>query len=138
MDEKMMKNLCNRRWHRSVTRIGLPAIIAGGSIFMASCASTPAPTEQVAVSTAAVAHAVTAGGSESAPTEMRIAREKLDRANLAMAAKDYDRARSLAEEAQVDAQLAETKARSTKAQKAANELQEDSRVLREEINRKSK
>jgi hypothetical protein len=104
---------------------------------MAGCASTPAPTEQVAVSTAAVAHAVSAGGTESAPTEMRTAREKLDRANVAMAAKDYDRARSLAEEAQVDAQLAETKAHSTKAQKAADELQEDSRVLREEINRRS-
>jgi hypothetical protein len=134
----MMKTLCNRRSYRSMTRIGLPAIITGASIFMAGCASTPAPTEQVAVSTAAVAHAVSAGGTESAPTEMRTAREKLDRANVAMAAKDYDRARWLAEEAQVDAQLAETKARSTKAQKAADELQEDSRVLREEINRKSK
>jgi Domain of unknown function (DUF4398) len=134
----MMKTLCNRRSYRSMTRIVLPAIITGASIFMAGCASTPAPTEQVAVSTAAVAHAVSAGGTESAPTEMRTAREKLDRANVAMAAKDYDRARWLAEEAQVDAQLAETKARSTKAQKAADELQEDSRVLREEINRKSK
>ena len=121
-----------------MARIGLPPIIAGAAIFIAGCASTPAPTEQVAVSTAAVAQAVTAGGTESAPTEMRTAREKLDRANLAMAAKDYDRARWLAEEAQVDAQLAETKAHSTKAKKAADELQEDSRVLREEINRKSK
>jgi len=134
----MMKNLCTDKSHRSMARIGLPPIIAGAAIFIAGCASTPAPTEQVAVSTAAVAQAVTAGGTESAPTEMRTAREKLDRANLAMAAKDYDRARWLAEEAQVDAQLAETKAHSTKAKKAADELQEDSRVLREEINRKSK
>jgi len=105
---------------------------------MTGCASTPAPTEQMAVSTAAVGTAVSAGGTELAPLEMKTAREKLDRANLAMAAKDYDRAQMLAEEAQVDAQLAGTKARSTKAQKAAEELKEDSRVLREEINRKSK
>jgi len=133
-----MKNLSNRRSDNSMSRIALPAIITGASIFMAGCASTPAPTEQVAVSTAAVAQAVSSDGAALAPTEMRIAREKLDRANVAMAAKDYDLARSLAEEAQVDAQLAGTKARSTKAQKAADALQEDTRVLREEINRKSK
>jgi ABC-type phosphate transport system auxiliary subunit len=69
---------------------------------------------------------------------MRTAREKLDRANVAMGAKDYEQARLLAEQAQVDAQLAVTKARSSKAQKAAAALQEDSRVLREEINRKAK
>jgi hypothetical protein len=55
-----------------------------------------------------------------------------------MAAKDYDRARSLAEQAQVDAQLAGSKARSAKAQKAALAVQDDSRALREELDRKSK
>jgi hypothetical protein len=105
---------------------------------MAGCASVPAPTEQLAVSKAAVANAVGAGGTEFAPAEMRTAQEKLDRANQAMAAKDYERARWLAEQAQVDAQLAVAKARSAKAQKAAYALQEDSRVLREELNRKSR
>lgn len=69
---------------------------------------------------------------------MQTAREKLDRAKLAMSKEDYDTARNLAEEAQVDAQLAEAKARSGKARKAADELQEGIRVLREELNRKTK
>lgn len=127
-----MKNVSKYQWYRAVTGIGLAAAIVAG------CASVPAPTEQIAVSNAAVANAVGAGGPEFAPAEMRAAQDKLSRANQAMAAKDYERARWLAEEAQVDAQLAVTKARSAKAQKAAYALQEDSRVLREELNRKSK
>ena len=112
--------------------IGLAtAVIAG-------CASIPAPTEQLAVSKAAVANAVDAGGTEFAPAEMKTAQDKLDRANQAMAAKDYESARLLAEHAQVDAQLASTKARSAKAQRAALAVQEDSRVLREELDRQRK
>lgn len=128
-----MKNVSKYQWCRAMSGIGLAAAV------MAGCAtSVPAPTEQIAVSKAAVANAVGAGGPEFAPAEMRTAQDKLDRANQAMSAKDYERARWLAEEAQVDAQLAVTKARSAKAQKAAYALQEDSRVLREELNRKSK
>ena len=55
-----------------------------------------------------------------------------------MAAEDYESARWLAEQAQVDADLAAVKARSAKAQKAVLAVQEDSRVLQEELNRKSK
>ena len=129
-----MKNVSKYQWCRAISGIGLAAAVMA----MAGCASVPAPTEQVAVSKAAVANAVGAGGTEFAPAEMRTAQEKLDRANQAMAAKDYERARWLAEESQVDAQLAVTKARSAKAQKAAYESQENSRVLREELDRKSK
>jgi Domain of unknown function (DUF4398) len=104
----------------------------------AACASVPAPTQDMALSTAAVANAVSAGGPEWAAPEMRAAREKLDRANAAMAAKEYEQARIWAHEAQADAQLAAAKARANKAQKAADVMQEDSRVLAEELDRKSK
>ena len=104
----------------------------------AGCASTPAPTEQMAVSKLAIANAVSAGGPEYAAVEMKSAQDKMDRANRAMAKEDYDVARSLAEEAQTDARLAEKKAHSGKAQKAAAVMQDDIRVLREELNRKTK
>ena len=52
--------------------------------------------------------------------------------------RDYDEARSLAEEAQTDARLAEKKAQAGKAQKAAIVMKDDNRVLREEIDRKDK
>ena len=65
--------------------------------------------------------------------EMRSAREKLARANQAMAAKDYALASDLATQAQADARLAQGKSNSAKAQLAADALQDDIRVLREEL-----
>jgi hypothetical protein len=55
-----------------------------------------------------------------------------------MAAKDYTLAKELATQAQADANLAQGKANSSKAQLAANALQDDLRVLREELDRNSK
>lgn len=113
--------------------------VAAALVFLAGCAATsPAPTEQLAVATATVSQAVSAGAGELASTELSAARGKLDRANAAMVAEDYAQARMLAEQAQVDAQLAVTKSRSVKAQRAAATLQEDRRVLREEIYRNTK
>ena len=105
---------------------------------LAGCASSsPPPTEQLAFANAAVNEARSAGAPESSPVEMRLAQDKLDRANQAMGAREYDSARALAEEAEVDAKLAAAKTRSTKAERAVAELREGIRVLQEEINRKT-
>jgi len=90
----------------------------------------------MALSRTAVASATGAGGGEFAPVELKLAVDKLSAAERAMGDKDYDRARQLAEQAQVDAKLAETRAQAAKAQKAITESREANRVLREEINRK--
>jgi len=58
-------------------------------------------------------------------------------AEQAMTVEDYALAKQLAEQAQVDAQLISTTARSAKSQKASSALLEDNRVLRQELNRKS-
>ncbi len=114
------------------------AVGACAAVILAGCASVPAPTEQMAVSKSAIANAASAGGGEAAPVEMRSAQDKLDRANRAMGRKDYVEARQLAEAAQVDARLAEKKAESTKAGRSAAVIQEDLRVLREELERKTR
>ena len=126
----MMKSISKFRWSRSMSGIGLAAVLIGG------CASTPAPTEQIAVSKQAVSSAASAGGNEYASADMRAAQDKLNRAIQAMERQDYQEARLLAEQAEVDAQLAASKAGSAKAQKAAATVVEDSRVLRQEIDRK--
>lgn len=113
-------------------------IAAAAVIIVAGCATVPPPTDQIAVSRSAIANAISAGGNEYAAVEMRSAQEKMDRANRAMQSEDYENARWLAEQAQADARLAEKKAQSAKAQKAANAMQDDIRVLRDEINRKNK
>ena len=109
--------------------------IAVAALALAGCATTPAPTEQVAVARVAVADAVSAGGAEYAPGALRNAQEKLDRGNAAMAAREYNDARRYAEEAEVDAKLASVTARSSKAQRAVTELELGIRALQEEIAR---
>ena len=115
----------------------LRGICLSAVVVAAGCASIPAPTEQIAVSKMAISNAGSAGGNEFAPLPLKSAMEKLDAAERAMAEEENLKARQLAEQAQVDAQLAAATARSAKAQKAANALQEDNRVLRQEIERKA-
>ncbi len=110
-------------------------VLAAVALTALGCSSLKTPaTADVAVSKAAVENAAGAGGMEFAPVEMNAAREKMVRANKAMADKDY----KLASQAQADAKLAQGKANSTKAQAASDALQDDIRVLREELDRNSK
>lgn len=107
-----------------------------GLALMAGCGSLKTPaTASVAVSSAAVENAASAGGAEFAPMEMNAAREKMSMANKAMAGKHYKLANDLATQAEADAKLAQSKASSAKAQTAANALQDDIRILREELQR---
>lgn len=115
-------------------------ILCGAAVVLtAACSSLKTPaTADVAVSKAAVENATGAGGAEFAPVEMKSAREKMALANTAMAAKDYKLAIDLATQAQADARLAQGKANSAKAQMASDALQNDIRVLREELDRANK
>lgn len=112
-------------------------ISVAAAIILAGCASTPPPLEQIAVSKASIVNASGAGSEEFAPREIKSAREKMAAVESAMKEKDYVLADQLAKEAQVDAQLATAIARSAKAKKAADTIQEDSRILRKEIERKT-
>ncbi|MFC0252651.1 DUF4398 domain-containing protein [Massilia consociata] len=112
-------------------------LVAAAVVVLAGCASpqkAPA-TADVAVSRNAVENAVSAGAAELAPEEINAARAKMMRANQALAARDYKLARELAIQAQADAKLAQSKANSAKATAASNALNEDLRVLREEVER---
>jgi len=132
----MMNDHVHRDTPHGATRLLIPTLAACAALALAACASTPPPTEQLAVSTAAVANAAGAGATELAPVEMKSARDKLDRAKLAMVSKDYGSALTLAQEAQVDAGVAQAKAQSVKARKTAETVREASRALSEEMDRK--
>lgn len=121
---------------KKITRAGLAVLSVAALVLTVGCSSLKTPaTADVAVSKAAVANAAGAGGAQYAPLEMTTAREKLALANQAMVAKDYKLAIELANQAQADAKLAQNKASSVKAQAAADVLQDDIRVLREELDR---
>ena len=99
-----------------------------------ACSSVPAPTEQMAVSRAAVERASGPAASE-APLELASARQKIERANVAMTNKDYVLAKQLAQEAEADAMLAEARARAVRSDRALGEVRESIRQLRAELNR---
>lgn len=114
----------------------LGALVTGLAVLLVACASQPPPpTPQIAAAEAALESAVRAGAAASALTEMTLARDKLARANASMVETKYERAQMLAEAALVDARLAEAKARQVQAGKAATTVQDDNRVLRQEIER---
>ncbi len=107
------------------------------ALSVAACAAVPAPVEELAVADAAVAHAAAAGAQELAPSELGMARDKLSRARLMVNAQDQQQARQLAQQAQLDALVAEAKTEAVKARRAAEEVSAASRALREEMNRKA-
>ena len=76
----------------------------------------------MATASASIAKAESASALESAPVELLAARDKLARAEAASREKRFAEARRLAEQADADAELAESKARAVKAQAAALEL----------------
>lgn len=84
--------------------------VVAGSLVQA-CAMQPVPTEQLATSRAAFDAAIRAGAAESAPMELELARQKLELTRRWIDANDFKPARWLAEQAQVDAELAWLKAR---------------------------
>lgn len=104
-------------------------------VLLSACAGTPPPTAQMAVSKAAVERADTAAVAD-APVEMAAARQKLALANAAFANKDFELAGRLAEQAEADAALAESQARSARSARALAEVREGIRQLREEMSRK--
>ena len=122
----------SRAWTPALLRSSLLA----SALVLAACATpTPPPTAEMAVATAALAHAVSAGAAEFAPADMAKAREKMSRANSALSAKDHDTALGLAQQVQIDAQVAEAKAESAKARKSADAMREADRALSEEMAR---
>ena len=105
---------------------------------LAPCSSTPKPTEQMAVSRTTVNRvAAEPEVASNAPVDIQKARDKLMRADKAMADKDYKMARRLSEEAEVDARVAETRADAAQNANNLKQVQDSIRALQDEINRRS-
>jgi len=101
-------------------------------LMAAGCASTPVPNEKIAVAKDSVQRAERSGAPELAPVEMAEARDKLNRAEKAAADRDLQPATDLAEQANIDAQLAEATAQQKTSHKAAMELDASLQALRQE------
>jgi hypothetical protein len=118
-------------------------LMKGAAVFtavvlgVAACASGPIPNEKIAVAKASVQRAEQAGAAQLAPVEFNTAQDKLLRAEKAAADHDAQPATTLAEQANVDAQLAEATAQEKTSHKAAVELDASLQALRQESMRSS-
>ena len=121
----------------AVTTLTTLAVTSALLLTLGGCATPPMPTAQLAMAEAAVQRANTSSTQEAAPAELATAVGKLARARAAVTAGDAPLARRMADEATVDAQLAEQRAAAARAGLAARESENAARVLREEINRKT-
>ncbi len=79
-------------------------ILAG--LAMAGCATMPPDPTVLDNARSAITRADDAGASEYAPLELRFARERLEQAEAALEDGNGDRIRRLADEAEIEAQLA--------------------------------
>ena len=89
---------------------------------LAACANEPPPHQEIAAADLAVQTADTSIARSLASEELGSASWKLDEARAALAAGQHEQARRLAEQALVDAELADAKARATAAERRAAEL----------------
>lgn len=80
------------------------AILIG--LAVAGCATIPPDPAMLDNARGAIVQAEEAGASEYAPLELRFARERLEQAELTLTEGDPDQVRRLADEAEIEAQLA--------------------------------
>ena len=117
--------------------VAAAALAATLILVLGGCASAPVPMHEMAMAETAVQRANTTATGEMAPAELGLAVNKLSQARSALAAGDRDRARRLAEQATLDAQVAELHAQAGRSAAAARESDNAARALREEISRKT-
>jgi hypothetical protein len=116
----------------SVLTFGLTLAFALGTI---GCSTPRKPAQEIEKADLAIQSANTTSAPTDAPLELQLAREKSEKAKAALAQENYVMARRYAEQAQVDAQLAEAKSESETARTTARELEKTIEVLRDEADR---
>nr|WP_257604048.1 DUF4398 domain-containing protein [Pseudomonas tolaasii] len=100
---------------------------------MAGCAADPAPNEQMRLTRQALEQATAVGANADESPELKVAEEKFARAEANMADQSYKRARMRAEEAELDARLAEAKILTGKSQEQLNVLNTRIARLRKQL-----
>ena len=98
-------------------------------LFFAACTAVQPGPEVFEPADAAILAAEAAGGEEFAPVEMRFAREKLASARLAMEKQKYEVILYLAEESEINSELAIEKSRTAKSRRLVNEARKSNDEL---------
>lgn len=122
--------------NQSISRRTVHCAALGGAFCCALLAGCATQDKAGAAASVAVANAAVADAAASGATgDILAARMALSEATAALNQKEYDRARLLALQAETEATLARARTSSAKAQTAANEINESTRLLRDELGR---
>ena len=109
-------------------------VMTAGSLFflLAGCTSDPAPTQQLRLAEQTIEQARAVGATEDNQA-MKLAVDKLTQARAQMADERYKRARLNAEQAELDARLAEDQLLTAKGQAQIKALEARIQRLRKQL-----
>jgi hypothetical protein len=103
-------------------------------LWLSGCSGFAASSRQkISEGDKALTEAKGSNATVNAPVELKAAEDKLAQAKAAFAKKDYDSADRLAEQALADVDYARTKATTEKVKKEAEEISQNIKTLRQEI-----
>ncbi|MNE75072.1 hypothetical protein D3C80_1711970 [compost metagenome] len=100
---------------------------------LAGCAADPAPNEQMRLTGQALEQAAAVGATAGEVPELKLAEDKYSRAKADMADQSFKDARMQAEQAELDARLAEAKVLTLKSQEQLNVLNTRIARLRKQL-----
>ena len=103
-------------------------ILAVAMLGLAGCANDPAPHEQMRLTEQAITQAKAVGATADEMPEMKLAEDKFNRAKGNMTDESFKNARMRAEQAELDARLAEAKVLTQKSEEQLNVL--NTRIIR--------
>ena len=110
-----------------------PIFAALAVLALAGCAADPAPNEQLRLTEQALEQARAVGANADDLAELKLAEDKLAQALADMADESYKDARMHAEQAELDARLAEARVLTQKSQEQLNVLNTRITRLRKQL-----
>ena len=105
-----------------------PLFAAMAVLALAGCANDPAPHEQMRLTEQAITQAKAVGATADEMPEMKLTEDKFNRAKGNMTDESFKNARMRAEQAELDARLAEAKVLTQKSEEQLNVL--NTRIIR--------
>ena len=114
-----------------------PALALATALALGACASTPAPTAALDAAHLAISDAERGEAGKFAAGDLADARSKLEQADSAVASKQMPQAERFANEARVDAELAQARTADVKAKTVNADMQRSNGNLIDELQRNS-
>ncbi|MBF0204436.1 MAG: DUF4398 domain-containing protein [Desulfamplus sp.] len=122
-----------------ILNCGMAIVLSLAATALVGCASKGVPPlKNISEAEMAIKVAKESNATINAPLDVRIAEEKLQKAKETVKKEDYNSAQRLADEALIDAKVAQTKSQTKKVKNMENEMRESIETLQHEVERNQK